>query len=39
MPKAGSAVVMGGPRTFISILIGSSSFFLLPRSLRLVTRR
>jgi uncharacterized membrane protein len=37
MPKA-VRVVYGRPRTFISILIGVVAFFLLPDSLRLVTR-
>ena len=31
-------VVYGRPRTFISVLIGIIAFFLLPGSLRLVTR-
>ena len=31
-------VVYGRPRTFISILIGITAFFLLPSALRLVTR-
>src|ERR1700682_6789540 len=37
MPKP-LRVVYGRPRTFISILIGIVAFFLLPGSLRLVTR-
>jgi uncharacterized membrane protein len=37
MPKA-VRVVYGRPRTFVSILIGIVAFFLLPGSLRLVTR-
>jgi len=37
MPKP-VRVVYGRPRTFISILIGVVAFFLLPGSLRLVTR-
>jgi uncharacterized membrane protein len=37
MPKP-VRVVYGRPRTFISILIGVVAFFLLPPSLRLVTR-
>ena len=37
MPKP-VRVVYGRPRTFISILIGIVAFFLLPGSLRLVTR-
>jgi uncharacterized membrane protein len=37
MPKP-VRVVYGRPRTFISILIGFVAFFLLPDSLRLVTR-
>ena len=31
-------VVYGRPRTFISIVLGIAAFFLLPGSLRLVTR-
>jgi uncharacterized membrane protein len=37
MPKP-VRVVYGRPRTFISVLIGIVAFFLLPGSLRLVTR-
>jgi uncharacterized membrane protein len=37
MPKP-IRVVYARPRTFISILIGAAAFFLLPGSLRLVTR-
>jgi uncharacterized membrane protein len=37
MPKP-VRVVYARPRTFISILIGAAAFFLLPGSLRLVTR-
>ncbi|GAC1505846.1 MAG: DUF1345 domain-containing protein [Bradyrhizobium sp.] len=37
MPKA-VRVIYARPRTFVSILIGIAAFFLLPGSLRLVTR-
>jgi uncharacterized membrane protein len=37
MPKP-ARVIYSRPRTFISILIGIAAFFLLPGSLRLVTR-
>ena len=37
MPKP-ARVVYARPRTFVSILIGIAAFFLLPGSLRLVTR-
>ena len=37
MPKP-ARVIYARPRTFVSILIGIAAFFLLPGSLRLVTR-